>query len=118
MPNNKHERVDEFMRLFTAHEPRIYGYIHSLVPRRPDADDLAQETHIVLWQKFDDFQSGTNFFAWACQIARNKVMHYRRSAARAPAMLGLEAAESIAAEMSEMQDELAARQAAFLDCVK
>ncbi|MCE9547967.1 MAG: hypothetical protein K8T25_21045, partial [Planctomycetia bacterium] len=47
-----------------------------------------------------------------------KVMHYRRSAARAPAMLGLEAAESIAAEMSEMQDELAARQAAFLDCVK
>jgi RNA polymerase sigma-70 factor (ECF subfamily) len=115
---NSHDRVDEFMREFTAHESRIYAYIHSLVPHRPDADDLAQETHTVLWKKFGEFQAGSNFFAWACQIARHKVMHYRRSAARNRQVVGLEAAEAIAAQMEQMGEELADRQAAFLDCVK
>ena len=115
---NRHDRVDQFMRVFTAHEPRIYAYIHSLVPHRPDADDLAQETHAVLWQKFGEFHAGSNFFAWACQIARNKVMHYRRSAARSRQVVGLEAAEAIAVQMDAMREELADRQAAFLDCVQ
>lgn len=67
-----------FGRLFVQHEARLYGYIRSLVVHRADAEDLLQETASVLWQKFDQFEPGTNFLAWAMCIARHQVQHFRR----------------------------------------
>lgn len=42
------------------------------------ADDLFQETALTLCNKFSDFTEGTNFLAWSLQIARNKIMNYRK----------------------------------------
>ena len=67
-----------FGRLFVQHEARIYGYIRSLVVHRADAEDLLQETASVLWQKFHEFEPGTNFLAWAMCIARFQVRHFHR----------------------------------------
>ena len=68
----------EFVRLFLSNEIRIYGYLRSLVPHRPDAENLLQETAIVLWEKFADFEAGTDFARWAIAIARYQVLHFRR----------------------------------------
>jgi len=73
---------ETFMRLFLASERRIYGYILSLVPNRADADDLFQETGAVLWRKFTEYQSGTDFAAWALRIARIEVLRHRQRFAR------------------------------------
>ena len=43
---------------------------------------MFQEANLVLWQKFREYQEGTNFFAWACQIIRHKAMKHREK--RAP----------------------------------
>ena len=42
-----------------------------------DAEDVLQEANLVLWRKFDQYQEGTNFFAWACQIIRYEVLKYQ-----------------------------------------
>ncbi len=47
-----------FMRLFLENERRIFGFILTLLPHWADAEDVFQETAGVLWNKFDDFQSG------------------------------------------------------------
>jgi RNA polymerase sigma-70 factor (ECF subfamily) len=62
-------------------------------------DDVLQETNLVLWDKRKTFETGSNFRAWACSIARFKVMSHRRKLAR----LGLQLfdddlAETLAAE--------------------
>ena len=54
-------REHRFLQLFLAHERRIYSYILALVPVWADADDLLQQTSVVLWQKLDQFEPGTNF---------------------------------------------------------
>jgi RNA polymerase sigma-70 factor, ECF subfamily len=77
-----HDSNDEFVRLLIANQPRIYAYIVSLLPNWADADEVFQETGIVLWSKRGEFQSGTNFLAWACQIALNKVFNLRKRQAR------------------------------------
>ena len=74
----------DFGRLFVRDEARIYGYIRSLVVHRADAEDLLQETASVLWQKFHEFQPGSNFLAWAMSIARFQVRHFRRKEAQRP----------------------------------
>lgn len=68
----------DFGRLFVQHQSRIYGFIRSLVVHRADAEDLLQETASVLWRKFDEFRPGSNFLAWALQVARFQVMYFRQ----------------------------------------
>lgn len=89
----KTDRVDEFVQLYSRHSRRIYGFIRALVPHQPDAEDVFQETGRVLWEKFSDFQSESNFLAWAFAISHNKVLQFRRSQARGPAQLSEETHE-------------------------
>ncbi len=67
----------EFVKLFTKYQRRIYLYILFKVPHPFDADEILQETNLVIWQKCDQFQMGTNFLAWACQIATYEVLKFR-----------------------------------------
>jgi RNA polymerase sigma-70 factor, ECF subfamily len=68
----------DFGWLFVQHQSQIYGYIRSLVIYRNDAEDLLQETASVLWQKFDEYRPGSNFLAWALQVARYRVLYFRQ----------------------------------------
>lgn len=68
------ERV--FFELFMNCQKGVFAYILSSVHHYADANDLFQETATVLWQKFDEFDQGTNFQAWAISIARNMVRSY------------------------------------------
>jgi len=70
----------QFVELYTEHYPRLQYYLMALLPTSNDAVDVLQETSLVLWKKFDAFEIGTNFLAWACKIARLQAMkHYERS---------------------------------------
>jgi RNA polymerase sigma-70 factor (ECF subfamily) len=48
------------------------------VPNFADAEEIMQETCGVMWRKFHQFESGTDFTAWAIQIARYRILDYRR----------------------------------------
>ncbi|WP_417386158.1 sigma-70 family RNA polymerase sigma factor [Gimesia sp.] len=71
-----------FMRYYSAAYPHVYRYIYSLVPRKSDADEVMQETSVVLWQKFDEFQPDRDFTRWACGIARLVVLEVLRKQRR------------------------------------
>ena len=66
----------QFLRLFVAHQKSIYAYILAMVHDYLDAEDILQETSVVLWQKFRKYQQGTDFTAWAITIARYQVLKY------------------------------------------
>ena len=72
------DRNKQLMRLMTQHQRRIFGYIYTLVPDRHDAEDILQETSVVVCEKFEQFQPGTDFVAWACQIAYWEVRRARQ----------------------------------------
>jgi RNA polymerase sigma-70 factor (ECF subfamily) len=65
-----------FIKLYLANERRIYGYVRALIPSWTDVDDIIQETASVMWSKFNQFEKGTNFPAWALKIAHLQVLNY------------------------------------------
>ncbi len=67
-----------FFRLYNSVQERLFCYLLSIVHNRVDAEDILQETATVLWQKFDQFEEGTSFGAWATRIARNKAFEFMR----------------------------------------
>jgi RNA polymerase sigma-70 factor (ECF subfamily) len=75
-------RAAEFAERLRREQARLYNYIHSLVRDLNDADDLFQQTTLVLWKKFGEFDPARSFFAWACGIARFEVANFLRSRGR------------------------------------
>lgn len=70
---------DLFLKIFLSNEQHLFNFILMLVPNYSDAKDLLQETASTMWSKFDSFEQGTNFMAWARQIARFKISNYYRT---------------------------------------
>jgi RNA polymerase sigma-70 factor (ECF subfamily) len=70
-PLSQRERVHS---LFLQHSAELRGFILSLLPIHSRADDVLQETFLTVSRKAEDFQPGTNFVAWACSIAKFKVL--------------------------------------------
>ncbi len=77
---NRHEnsRYGLFLTLYRQNESAIFGFIMKLIPNFSVAEDIMQEALTVMWEKFDTFQEGTSFLAWAKQIARYKVINFIR----------------------------------------
>jgi RNA polymerase sigma-70 factor (ECF subfamily) len=73
------DRAEEFMALFAAHHRRLFRYTLALLPRLHAAEDVLQETNLVLWRRFSEFRPGTDFYAWAARIAFLQVLKYRKS---------------------------------------
>src|SRR5260370_2749478 len=79
---NSQSRQAEFASCLREIQTRLYGYIHSLARDLNDADDLFQQTALILWKKFDEFDRKRSFFSWACGIARLEVINFLRSRTR------------------------------------
>lgn len=106
-----------FVQLFAQHQRSIHAYIYSLVPSRVDADDVMQETSLVLWRKWGEFDPNRDFIRWACGIAFNEVLKLRRKVATNRCYLNEELLEQLAAEVIRQSDELERRQVALLRCL-
>ncbi len=92
------------MKLYLVTQPRLYGYVISLVPNWSDVDDIVQETSSLMWAKFDQFEPGTDFAAWALKIARFQVMAYRQTHGSRQRRFSSEAADRIE-EITTMEKE-------------
>ena len=112
------DRTEEFLRLLSQHDHALYAYIFALSHHRADADDLAQETRIRLWQQFDKYEPGTDFGAWARSIAYYQVLTHREKASRSRLQFGLAFYESVAAEVAARSDLVIARQDALVRCME
>ncbi|WP_439627827.1 sigma-70 family RNA polymerase sigma factor [Gemmata sp.] len=108
-----------FLRTFLQNERRLYAYILALVPHRADADDVLQETSIVMWDKFDPAEPPTEFLAWGRRVAYHKVLDHYKKAGRARARLSQAFLDRVSeAAASADVSEADARRDALARCVE
>ncbi|QDV72115.1 ECF RNA polymerase sigma factor SigL [Planctomycetes bacterium K2D] len=110
------DRQDRFVRLLSKHSSALYGYVLALTANRHDADDVFQETNVVLLRKWEQFEFGTDFLAWSCAIARYKTLSHlsrsRRQHALDPQLI--EALSEKALDAARSADQ---RRDALLECI-
>jgi len=105
-----------FSRLLVGSMQRIYGFILTLVHDRAAANDILQEVSAVLWRKFDRFEPGTDFGAWAMSVARLSVFEWRRRQKHLPLQLDDEQLGLLADEAVAVSCEFEARREALRGC--
>ena len=74
--------TDDPSWLLAQCQSRLKAYILSLLSNTSDADDILQETNIFILKHLDTFERGSNFKAWAFQIAYFRVKSYIRDRQR------------------------------------
>ncbi len=108
-----------FAELLRQSQSRLYGYIHSLVRDLNDADDLFQQTTLILWKKFDEFDRQRSFFSWACGVARLEIANFLRSRGRRRLYFSDELNLLLIEAQAEMSnEELDDRRDALARCVE
>lgn len=108
----------EFVQLFTHHQRRLFLYILSQLGNPSDAEEVLQETNVVVWSKYTQFRPGTNFLAWVSQIANFEIMKHRTKKRREKIVFSDEFLHAVASTSLERSDELERRRTALADCLK
>ncbi len=107
-------------RLFLRQQPMLLGFIRSFVYHPQDAEDLLQEVGVVVLTRRETPLSPAEFGPWCRGVARNLILHYRRSHARSRVTVSdalARAVEHAWTEADEERDEWERRRNALAECL-
>jgi RNA polymerase sigma-70 factor, ECF subfamily len=109
---------EEFVRELTRSQTRLHGFIRCLLPQQESIDDILQETNLVLWRKASDFTPGSDFWAWASQVARFQVLSYLKQRSRDRHVFDVGLLEHLARIAAAQAETMEERQAALARCLE
>ena len=112
------EYYETFVRLFVAHEGRLRGFLRTIVSDWNDVDEVMQETSLVAWRKFAQFETGTNFMAWTAAIARFEALKHLRKQSRDRLVFNEDLLDLLAHESVEEADVLEKHRSALATCLE
>lgn len=108
---------EQFVAQLIKIQPQLYGYILSLLANCNDADDLVQRTNVILLKKKRHFKEGTDFWAWAKQVAIFEVRGFRKEMARNRVILSETLVTQLVSEESELLQKTDIAKAALRSCL-
>lgn len=104
--------------LFLQYQPAIRGYILSIVPDFSLADDVVQETFLVVSRKAGSFELGTSFPAWVKTIARYKALEAIRAGKKKFESLSDEVIDALSTERYDFGTNVDSRLSLLAKCIE
>jgi len=109
---------EQFTQLWTKAQPAVENYLHAVIRDHAAAEDVLQETALVLLRRFRDYDASRPFLAWALGVARFQVLGNRRDAARSLVTLDSELFERFTTVWAEVAPALSDEAAALQFCLE
>jgi RNA polymerase sigma-70 factor, ECF subfamily len=112
-------KQSRYIELLNASQSRLFAYLYAHVLNMADAEDLYQQVAIVLWQKFDQFEPGTDFGSWGIRVAELTIKNFLRGKRRSKIFFSEEVLQRIVERQAQIsQDAAEARTEALQSCLK
>lgn len=110
----------KFIAEFTRCQRQLHAFVLSMVWHPVDADDVLQETNLVLWQKAAEFDDSRPFMPWAIRFAQLQTMAYLKRRQRQDCRLLIDdtLAKIMADEAAHEEPIFEARRIALADCLQ
>ncbi len=107
----------EFIDQFVATQRRVYLFILAQVGNPDLAEEVLQNTNVVIWSKWNKFEPGTNYIAWVYRIASFEVMKYRQKNKRSKIHFDDEFIKTVATSVEQISEKSEARRLALSKCI-
>ena len=118
MENETNKNQERFLKMLMHNDRNIYAYILSMVPNVSDADDIMQETAVVMWRKFDSFDPDTSALAWGLTIAKYNVLNYYKKQGNSKLCFSDNLLSSIEKKVEKAMPEMEENLDVLKQCVK
>lgn len=115
MPNQTNE---QFIAEVTRCQSRLRGLIRCLLVGHQNVEDVLQETNMVLWKKADEFEMGTDFWAWASRVAKFQVMSHWKKLKRDRHVYDVDLLDELASVAVRRLADLDQREDALQKCLE
>lgn len=113
--------TDRFRLLVREYGLLVRGFLATRMYYKEDVEDLAQDVFVIVFEKLNGYQPGSNFRSWLIGIARFELNNYlRKSRRRANAMEQFreEMVEAIELELDTEHESLQRENVErLLDCI-
>lgn len=95
---------NEIVRLLMEHRGTLFAFIFASVRDYDIAEEVLQDVSVVVCENSDSFELGTNFGAWAREIARRRILAYYRTTKRFPCPLSEDELRNLQAGFDAVDD--------------
>ena len=109
---------ESFVQLFVETEPALRSFILSQIGNWADMNEILQQTSLILWRKFDQYEEGTNFRSWSFKIARYEILNFLKKQRRSRLVFCDETLELLAVDEPEEEDYLEEQRHALAECLE
>lgn len=115
---NESDVTEEFIREFSAGQRQLFLSILPVVGNPTDAEEVLQDTNVIVWAKREQFTPGTNFLAWARAIARLETLRFLRKKRSRLRLLDQSVLSQIAEQSETRAGDSELRYSALQHCIE
>ncbi len=110
----------EFVTQITREQRQLHAFILSMVWNATEADDVLQQTNLVLWEKSAEFDPSRPFLPWAMRFAQWQALAWLKSRRRQQQRMVIDddLAELLANEAAADGRVFEARRNALASCLQ
>ena len=108
---------NRFIQHWTTAQPAVAGYIRAVVRDSASAKDVLQETALVLFKKFTEYDGERPFLGWALGVAKFQVLGHRRDEARCFLTFEADLFERFTEQWAAAEPEVDRRSGALQECL-
>ncbi len=112
------ERRERMTRHWLVSEHAIRAYIAGAVSSFQDREDLLQQVALTVARRFEEFDEGRPFLAWALWLAKSRIIDFYRTRDRHSQFLSDALLEKYAEALMERQQAVPARREALEYCME
>jgi len=119
--HNEHNKDDDyarFLRLFAQHEGALRAFLRAMLTSREETAEAFQETSIILWEKFGEFDPSRDFKPWAFGIAKYKALARMRDRQRERIVFSDELVAQFADQSIASESRFLTQQEALDGCLR
>ena len=109
---------DEFVQQFTRAQRPLYLFILAQTGNTQIAEEILQETNLVIWAKLDQFQPNSSFSGWSRQIATYEILKHRQRHRRDKLTFSDEFLAAVSEEAISRSSEIESRREALQHCLQ
>ena len=109
---------EQMTRHWLASENAIRAYIAGAVNSFTDREDLLQQVALTMARRFEEFDEGRPFLAWALWLAKSRIIDFYRSQGQQPQFLDDNLLDKYAEALAERQQAVPAQREALEHCLE
>ena len=107
-----------FIDQFVITQRRLYLFLLAQLGSPDTAEELLQNTNVVIWSKWNQFEPGTNYIAWVYRIASLDVLKFRQKNKRSRIYFNDDFLKTVAESVEELSEKSEARRIALSKCIE